>query len=92
LEKFKQTGKHVALIADEFGGLVGLVSLHDIMEVIIGEIPSMDERARPRAVRRDDGSWLVDGMLDADEFERSVPGFKLHDRTDRDYQTLPDSL
>ncbi|MCI0535676.1 MAG: hemolysin family protein [Verrucomicrobiales bacterium] len=88
LEKFKQTGKHVALVADEFGGIVGLVSLHDIMEVIIGEMPSTDERARPRAVRRDDGSWLVDGMLDADEFERSVPGFKLHPSADRDYQTF----
>ncbi len=55
LENFKQSGKHVALIADEFGGITGLVSLHDIMEAIIGELPSRDERARPRAVRRDDG-------------------------------------
>jgi len=88
LENFKQSGKHVALIADEFGGLTGLVSLHDIMEAIIGELPSRDERARPRAVRRDDGSWLVDGMLDADEFERAVTGFKLHPPALRDYQTF----
>jgi putative hemolysin len=88
LEKFKQTGKHVALVADEFGGICGMVSLHDIMEAIIGELPSLDERAKPRAVRRDDGSWLVDGMLDADEFERLVPGFKLHPKAERDYQTF----
>jgi putative hemolysin len=88
LEKFKQTGKHVALVTDEFGGITGLVSLHDIMEAIIGELPSPDERARPRAVRREDGSWLVDGMLDADEFERAVSGFKLHPRAERDYQTF----
>jgi putative hemolysin len=88
LEKFKQTGKHVALVTDEFGGITGLVSLHDIMEAIIGELPSPDERARPRAVRREDGSWLVDGMLDADDFERAVSGFKLHPRTERDYQTF----
>jgi putative hemolysin len=88
LEKFKQTGKHVALVTDEFGGITGLVSLHDIMEAIIGELPTADERARPRAVRRDDGSWLVDGMLDADEFEREVTGFKLHTGPQRDYQTF----
>jgi len=88
LEKFKQAGKHVALVADEFGGISGLVSLHDIMEAIIGELPSPDERSRPRAVRRDDGSWLVDGMLEAEEFERRVPGFKLPPAAERDYQTF----
>jgi putative hemolysin len=88
LEKFKQTGKHVALVTDEFGGIIGLVSLHDIMEAIIGELPSPDERAKPRAVRRDDGSWLVDGMLNAHEFERIVPSFKLHPKEERDYQTF----
>lgn len=88
LEKFKQCGKHVALVADEFGGIIGLVSLHDIMEAIIGELPTPDERARPRAVRRDDGSWLVDGMMPAAEFERAVPDFKLHVGPERDYQTF----
>jgi putative hemolysin len=88
LEKFKQSGRHIALVADEFGGITGMVSLHDIMEAIIGELPSLDERAKPRAVQRADGSWLVDGMLDADEFERVLPGFKLHPRGERDYQTF----
>ncbi len=88
LEKFKQTGKHVALVADEFGGIMGLVSLHDIMEAIIGELPSIEDRSRPRAVRRDDGSWLVDGMLDVEEFERTVSDFKLHPAFHRDYQTF----
>ena len=88
LEKFKQTRKFVALVADEFGGICGLVSLHDIMEAIIGELPSESERLKPKAKRREDGSWLVDGMLDADEFEHLVPGFKLHPQSQRDYQTF----
>jgi putative hemolysin len=88
LEKFKQTGKFVALVADEFGGITGLVSLHDIMEAIIGELPSESERLKPTAKRRDDGSWLVDGMIDADEFERLLPEFKLHPKSQRDYQTF----
>lgn len=88
LEKFKQSGRHVALVADEFGGVTGLLSLHDIMEAIIGELPSVDERARPRAIRRDDGSWLIDGLLAADEFERKVTGFRLHPAAQRDYETF----
>jgi len=88
LEKFKQTRKHVALVADEFGGIIGLVSLHDIMEAIIGELPSLDERAKPRAVRREDGSWLVDGMFEIEEFERCLPEFKLPAEAERDYETF----
>jgi putative hemolysin len=88
LERFKQAGKHIALVTDEFGGIIGLVSLHDIMEAIMGELPSLDERSKPRASRRDDGSWLVDGMLDVEEFERLVPDFKLPPRDKRDYQTF----
>jgi putative hemolysin len=88
LEKFKQTGRHVALVADEFGSITGLVSLHDVMEAIIGELPSPDERVKPRAARREDGSWLIDGMLDAEEFERLLPAFTLHPRQTREYQTF----
>ncbi len=88
LEKFKQSGKHVALVADEFGAITGLVSLHDVMEAILGEIPSFGERSKPRAVRKDDGSWLIDGMLDSEEVERVVPNLALHPLSLRDYQTF----
>lgn len=88
LEKFKQTGRHLALVADEFGFISGLVSLHDVMEAIIGELPSPDERVKPRAVGKEDGSWLVDGMLEAEEFERLLPDFKLHPKDKREYHTF----
>ncbi|MBL9202422.1 MAG: HlyC/CorC family transporter [Opitutaceae bacterium] len=88
LEKFKATGKHVALATDEFGAISGLLSLHDIMESIVGELPSPSDRLRPRAVRRDDGSWIVDGMIEAAEFERLVVDFPLHGAAERDYQTF----
>lgn len=88
LERFKQTGKHVALVADEFGATCGLISLHDIMEAIVGELPSLGDRLKPKAVRRDDGRWLVDGLLDAAEFERVVTDFPLHPGPARDYQTF----
>jgi putative hemolysin len=88
LETFKRTGKHLALVADEFGSIVGLLSLHDIMEAIIGELPSPDERLKPRAKRRDDGSVLVDALIEVEEFDRAVPEFKLPPPALRGYQTF----
>jgi len=88
LETFKRTGKHLALVADEFGSIVGLLSLHDIMEAIIGEFPSQDERLKPRAKRREDGSVLVDALIEVEEFERMVPEFKLPSPSARGYQTF----
>lgn len=61
LEEFKQTRRHIALITDEARGVVGMVTLVDVLEAIVGEMPSLEERLRPQAVRREDGSLLVDG-------------------------------
>jgi len=88
LDTFKRTGKHLALVADEFGGIVGMVSLHDIMEAIIGEFPSQDERLQPRAQRRDDGSWLVDAAIELEVFARALPGFRLPPPAQREYRTF----
>ena len=88
LEKFKATGKHVALATDEFGTVTGLVSLHDLLEAIVGDIPSPADRLKPKAVRRDDGAWLVDGLLDVETFTATVTDFPLHPPAQRDYETF----
>ena len=61
LERFKQTRRHIALVTDQAHTVIGLVTLVDVLEAIVGEIPSLEERLRPQALRRDDGSLLVDG-------------------------------
>jgi putative hemolysin len=66
LEQFKRTGIHIGLITDEFGGVEGLVTLNDLMEGIVGDLPSVDDQEGPLIVPRADGSWLVDGGLDLD--------------------------
>jgi putative hemolysin len=81
LESFKQSGKHIALVVDEYGGIEGLLTHHDILEAIAGEIPFSETKAERRAVQREDGSWLLDGMLPIDEFKEifnleSLPGEK----------------
>lgn len=88
LETFKTARKHVALVIDEFGGVVGLVTLHDVMEAVIGDFPSPEERSKPTALSREDGSWLVDAMLEAEEFETLVPAFRLDPPAQRDYTTF----
>jgi len=68
LERFKSTGNHVALVFGADGKVAGLVTLVDVLEAIVGEIPSLEEKLRPSARRREDGTWLVDGALDAAQF------------------------
>ncbi|MDB6135475.1 MAG: corC 1 [Verrucomicrobiales bacterium] len=88
LEKFQQSTKHVMLVLDEFGGISGLVTLHDLMEAIVGDLPSQGDLTRPTALRTDDGKWLVDGMLDTEGFEELIPACALPPLATRDYQTI----
>ena len=69
IEQFRTSGQHLALIADEFGTLQGLVTMIDVMEAIAGDLPERGRRAAPEARKRDDGSWLVDATLALDEFK-----------------------
>jgi putative hemolysin len=68
LELFKQTVTHMALVVDEYGVIQGLVTLNDVMIEIVGDVPSAEELENPQAVQREDGSWLLDGMLSVEEF------------------------
>jgi putative hemolysin len=88
LETFKQTGRHLALVANEFGSIIGLVSLHDVMEAIMGDFPSQDQRLQPAARCREDGTWLIDALMDFDDVQRLLPAFRLPPEDKRDYQTL----
>lgn len=67
LELFKRQGKHIALVTDEYGSIQGMVTDMDILEAIAGEIPAEGEPDEPEVIERDDGTWLVDGLLRIDE-------------------------
>ena len=62
LEKFKQTKIHTSFVVDEYGTLLGLVTLNDIMGAIVGELPQ-DDSEEFEIVEREDGSFLVDAQI-----------------------------
>ena len=72
IEEFKKSGKHQALVVDEFGGLQGLVTLNDVMMAIVGNLPEREQRHEPKAILRQDGTWAIDAMLDIDETKTSL--------------------
>lgn len=67
LEMFKRKRQHMALVLDEYGGLQGLVTVGNVLESIVGDIPDHGEVVEPESVQRDDGSWLLDGGMDIDK-------------------------
>lgn len=88
LEKFKQTGIHLAIVLDEYGSVRGIVTLTNILEAIVGDIPHIQELAEPQIVQREDGSWLVDGMLSIDEFKEALNIDELPGKENGIYQTM----
>jgi putative hemolysin len=88
LEQFKKTGKHVALVADEFGGIQGLVTLIDVLEAIVGDMPAMGRRGQPEARQREDGAWLLDATLSAGALKTLLLLDSLPGEDEADFQTL----
>jgi putative hemolysin len=87
LESFKQTGNHIALVTDEYGGVEGLVTINDLLEAIVGTLPSQDQYDEPQIIRRDDGSWLVDGMLSVDELKELLEIEQMPEEEEGNYHT-----
>lgn len=69
LELFKKSGIHMALVIDEYGSIKGLVSLTDVLEEIVGDLPSIDDLEDQDITKHDDNSWLVNGILPVEEFK-----------------------
>jgi putative hemolysin len=86
VEMFRTSAVHMAVVVDEYGSFEGIITPTDILAAVAGEFPETAEEAESTAVRREDGSWLIDGSVGIDKLER------LLDRRDLvgndDYHTL----
>lgn len=87
LENFRQSGDYFAFVVDEYGTVLGLITLHDLLEAITGAIKATtaDEE---RAVRREDGSWLFDGQLSIHELSDYLGAHATLEDPDGSYRTL----
>ncbi|MEY3910644.1 MAG: hypothetical protein RLY37_112 [Verrucomicrobiota bacterium] len=74
LEMFRKDKIHIALVTDEFGRVRGVVSLNDVLESVVGELPNEGSPvAQPKPIRRrEDGSWIVDAAVSLDDFREST--------------------
>lgn len=91
LEHFRSSGTHVVFVVDEYGEVLGMVTLQDLIESVTGEfVPKNKEDAW--AVRRDDGSWLLDGLIPLLELKDTL-GLKSVPEEDKGrYHTLSGML
>lgn len=81
LEMFRESKRDLMFVVDEFGVVQGIITLADVLEEIVGEFEE-----EPQAVQREDGSWLLDGMLPNDEF---MELFNLRELPDEEeYETV----
>jgi putative hemolysin len=68
LEQLKQHHAELAMIVDEYGDIQGMVTLTDVMSALVGEVPDFETAEHPDALRREDGSWMVDGGMVLERF------------------------
>ena len=78
LEKFKESKIHQGLVVDEYGTLVGIVTINDVFDTLVGDISQDDGQISYEIIERADGSWLVDGQFPWDDFLKK---FELDDDT-----------
>jgi putative hemolysin len=88
LETFRKTGQRAALVLDEFGSVMGMVTLIDVMETIVGDVPSMEEQMAMPVWQREDGSWLIDGLFEIEKLPERLKGFVLPEGGGDEFQTV----
>ena len=88
LDTFKTSTLQIAFVVDEYGDFQGVVTVNDILEAIVGEMPSTHEEREQMVIERAPGSWLIDGMLDMIELKELLGLRKLPGEDDNTYHTL----
>jgi putative hemolysin len=87
LERFKETKIHTCFVVDEYGTMLGLITLNDILEAIVGELPQQDLQDY-EVVEREDGSFLVDAQIPFYDFLTKFERTEWMNEGEQDFDTL----
>ena len=88
LEEFRDAETRLALVVDEYGDIEGLVTLNDLLSAVVGKSSTPTQAAHSTSVvRRDDGSWLVDGSVGTDDLRELLATTALPHEEDHDFHT-----
>ena len=68
LELLRQSGQHLAVVTDEYGGVCGIITMEDVLEQLVGEIWDETDEVEPELVERPDGSFELDGDMSIGDF------------------------
>jgi putative hemolysin len=88
LNRFQESHSQIAFIIDEFGGIQGMTTTTDLLEAIAGDFPDAIYALDPEIISRDDGTTLIDGMLDIDDFKNLFDLTALPGEEEKLFQTL----
>jgi putative hemolysin len=70
INSFRQTKQHFGFVIDEYGGLLGIITLHDLIEAIVGDLPDDEDDEDEKIVERKNGTFLIDGRTPLFEFNK----------------------
>ena len=87
LEKFKETKIHQCFIVNEYGSIEGLITLNDILEAIVGDIPQPDEETY-QITERPDGSFLIDAQISFYDFLKHIDKTEWIEEGEQEFDTL----
>jgi len=88
LERFRETGYEIAFVIGEYGGFQGLVTLRDLLEALVGDLPEVAGRRDPDIVRRENGTILLDGLIPIEGFRDLFNLQKLPGEDENYYRSL----
>ena len=88
MEKFRENDNNEAVVLDEYGGVVGFITIFDIINELLGDITGKPVDKEPAFIQRDENSWYLDGLYDIDDFKEKFDIDKLPNEENGHFQTM----
>lgn len=88
MELFKRKHIHMGIVIDEYGAVQGLVTVTDILEAIVGDMPEIHDKEEKQIIRRDKNTWYLDGLLSTADYKEYFKGATLPDEKEGGFNTI----